>query len=156
MRNVDRYVGPTSNWLWDMLRSRRLQDLGSIGIDDHCSAGLLGCSVDSHHAINILSRAGDEHHSRCCFETLDEAELQFFFGWELLVITEPPQTRSLHQHDIDVLWRPLQHRLEQLSFIAVSAQVTGIEEPPAVSFDLKRIGVETGMINEMRRDGEWA
>ena len=36
----------------------------------------------------------------------------------------------------------------------MSTQVAGIEQAPTAGFDLQSVGIKTGMIDEMRRDGE--
>ena len=49
-----------------------------------------------------------------------------------------------------------QHAFEQLAFATMRAQVAGIKKPPAAGFDFQSVGIESGMIDEMRRDREWA
>jgi hypothetical protein len=115
---------------------------------------LLGCPVDRHYAIDILRRAGDKHHAWCGLEAFNENALQLFLGWKALVLGEASQARPLHQHDIDGLRRIFHHSFEQLAFSAMSAQIAGIEQPPAARLDLQSVGIKSGMIDEMRCNGE--
>src|SRR5205814_4054045 len=98
----------------------------------------------------------NEHHARRGLEAFNENTFQRFFGWKALVVGETAKARPLHQHDINVLRRLSQHSFKQFALSAMSTQITRIEQPSSVCFDLQRVGVKAGMIDKMRRDGEGA
>jgi hypothetical protein len=89
---------------------------------------------------------------------VDEPALQGGFGGEHdgVVGAVGPDVGAFHQQHVHIGGRVGEHLVEQRGFAAVAPEIAGVEEAPPAGLDEQRVGVEGGMVVEVRGDGEGA
>ena len=87
-------------------------------------------------------------------DPLDELAFEVRLGGEALAGPRPPDRRSLHQEDVEVPRRAIDHSLEQRLLAPMGPKIARVEDPPAVGFDQQGVGVEGAVIDEIGRDAE--
>ena len=64
------------------------------------------------------------------------------------------QHRAFEEEEIDVANRALYEIVEELSLSAMRAKIATVEQALAFRFDKESVGIGSGVIDEIRRDGE--
>ena len=64
------------------------------------------------------------------------------------------QHRAFHEKEIDVANGSLYEIVEELSFSAMRAKVTAVEQALTFGFDEESVGIGSGVVNKIWRDGE--
>src|SRR3989338_6986877 len=144
--------------LRDLRITGSAQHLRSVEVDNELTLRVFAGLEDRDDPIDVLTGRPDEAQSLGGFHGRDEFALQVllthrFLGWR------PSDRSAFQEQGIYVLWGPPKQSLERAGFATMASEISGVEQPFAISFNQQGVGVIGRVIDEVggepeRTDGD--
>src|SRR2546426_7211460 len=125
--------------------AQAVEHVGSVEIDDEEAVELPGGLIEGNQAIYVLSGRINELKPFPLLADANDLALNFLFGVHRL--PRASERRPFHEQAGNVVWGIAQELREELPFPAVTAEITRIEDSPALAFDEEGHRSKTGMID---------